>query len=310
VPPTLELVPPEEGDPQATALVEVYVRTGPGDQYPAYGIALTGANARVIGKSEDGQWLVVRLNPEVVGAGFGWVAMAYTQPANIDTVAVIETPELPPAVEVPPPPSGAATATALDYVNLRSGPGTNYLIVGVANPGATGEVSGKSEDGAWWQVKVPVDRVPAGVAWVSADWVSTTNTESVAVVAAPEAPPTEVATTPPAENQCVLVSQDPADYTTFPPNTGFGVTWVLQNTGDAAWSSGEVDFVYQGSVDGIRLHQNWDVYDIGSTVQPGDTYTINGSLITPPQPGEYGEAWALQEGNSVLCTFWIIVNVE
>ena len=310
VPPTLELVPPGPDDPQATALIEVYVRTGPGEQYPAYGIALTGANARVIGKSEDGLWLVVRIDPDIVGAGYGWVAAAYTQPANIESVVVIASPEPPPEVVVSPPPSGAATATAIDYVNLRSGPGTNYLILGVASPGASGELSGKSQDGAWWQVVVPADRIPAGVAWVSADWVSTASTESVPVVEAPPPPPTEVTTEPSPQTQCVLVSQDPPDGSTFPPSTGFGVEWVLQNTSDTAWDQGEADLVFVGAVDGVRLHQNWDLYDITATVQPGETYTVSGGLITPPDPGQYGEAWAIQQGPDLLCTFWILVNVQ
>jgi uncharacterized protein YraI len=99
VPPTVELVPPAEGDPQAVALTQIYVRNGPGDTYPAYGIAQTNAKARVVGKSQDGAWLTVRLNPEVVGLGYGWVATAYTQPSNIDSVAVVAAPSQPPPVQ-------------------------------------------------------------------------------------------------------------------------------------------------------------------------------------------------------------------
>ena len=60
----------------------------------------------------------------------------------------------------------------------------------------------------------------------------------------------------------------------------------------------------------MRLHQNWDVYDITATVQPGENFTVNGSLITPDEPGQYGEAWAIQQGQNILCTFWIIVTVQ
>jgi len=310
VPATVELVPPQPGDPQATALTEVYVRTGPGDNYPAYGIAPTGTVARVVGKSEDGQWWVVRIDPKVVGAGYGWVAAAYTQAANTESVTVIATPELPPAVVTEPLPAGVPSATAIDYVNLRTGPGTNYLILGVAAPGATAEVSGKSADGLWWQVKVPVAYTSAGVAWVSADWVTTANTDSVPVAEAPAAPPTDVSTTPPPATQCVLVSQDPADNSTFPLSTGFGMTWVLQNTSGTAWEADKVDLVFLGAIDGQRLHQNGDVYDITTTVQPGESYTVSGGLITPAEPGQYGEAWALQQEGTALCTFWVLVNAQ
>ena len=78
VPPTADLVPPGPDEPQTTALVNTYVRTGPAANYPAYGIAPAGALAGVIGKSEDGKWWVVRLNPDTVGDGYGWVEAQYT----------------------------------------------------------------------------------------------------------------------------------------------------------------------------------------------------------------------------------------
>ncbi len=37
VPPTVEMVPPEPTDPQVLTLANVYLRTGPGTNYPAYG---------------------------------------------------------------------------------------------------------------------------------------------------------------------------------------------------------------------------------------------------------------------------------
>ena len=310
VPTSVDLVPPAAGDPQATALVNVYIRTGPGQNYPAYGIAPTGSTARVIGKSEDGLWWVVRLDPAKVGAGYGWVEAAYTQASNTEAVTVIATPEAPPAVVVPPPPAGAATATALDYVNLRSGPGTNYLIYGVAAPGATGEVTGKSSDGMWWQVKIPTEYVASGAAWVAAQWVTTANTENVPVVEAPPAPPSDISPTPPPANQCVLVSQDPADNTAFSPNTGFSMTWVLQNTSATTWPGATTNLVFLGAMNGIRLHQNGDRYGISQDVNPGANYTVSGPMIAPSQPGQYGEAWSLQDGNNTWCTFWVIINVN
>jgi hypothetical protein len=74
---------------------------------------------------------------------------------------------------------------------------------------------------------------------------------------------------------------------------------------------GETDIVFQGAMNGIRLHQNFDVYDIPYTVNPGETLTLDGSLITPADPGQYGEAWAIQQGaNTIYCTFWIVVNAQ
>ena len=57
----------------------------------------------MIGKSEDGLWWVVRLNPENVGAGYGWVMAQYTQASNVESIQTIATPALPQTVTPPPP---------------------------------------------------------------------------------------------------------------------------------------------------------------------------------------------------------------
>jgi uncharacterized protein YraI len=312
VPPSTAMVPPGSSDPQATALVQTYVRTGPANNYPAYGFAKAGSTGRVLGKSQDGLWLTVRLDPTIVGLGYGWVEAAFTQQSNTGSVPVVAAPNTtPPPVNPTPPPAGTASATAVDYVNLRNGPGTNYLIVGIAPPGATGEVTGKSQDGAWWQVKVPATVTAEGVAWVSADWVTTANTGSVPVVSAPPPPPPMPAQpTPPPAGSCQLVGQTPPDGTTYPTSYGFGVTWVLKNTSSEAWNNTDVDVVFQGAMGDQRLHQGADVFDLPYTTNPGQTVTISGNGITPANAGQYGEAWALMRGQTNLCTFWIIVNAQ
>jgi len=92
VPPTTDMVPPEPTDPQVLTLANVYVRTGPGTNYPAYGLVPYGKTGRVIGKSEDGKWWVVRLDPTKVSAGYGWVSGDYTQASNVEGVQTIQTP--------------------------------------------------------------------------------------------------------------------------------------------------------------------------------------------------------------------------
>lgn len=326
VPPTTELVPPGASDPQLVVLANAYVRTGPAINYPAYGIAQAGVSGRVIGKSEDGLWWVVRLNPEKIGAGYGWVEGAYTQASNVDNIQTIQNPtgyqtEPPPS----PPSAGVPVATAIDYVNVRSGPGTNYQVLVAAPPNASAEVTGKSSDGAWWQVKISTTYSADGLGWVSADWVITQNTSAVPVVAAPPAPPTpppseatppptaEAATAvpPPATGtpSCSLVSQNPADGTVFSPGTSFNTTWVLQNTGTGNWEAGEVDIRYIAAQNNILLHQGSDVYDLTNTVGPGMTYNFTVPMISPFNPGSYGELWQVAWGGSLLCEFYVYISV-
>lgn len=64
---------------------------------------------------------------------------------------------------------------ALQTVRLRSGPGTQYAIVGRVFAGMTARVTGTSGDGRWWRVLCPDDSV--GSCWVSADPTLTRPTE-------------------------------------------------------------------------------------------------------------------------------------
>ena len=191
--PEVPVPTPAPGLPSATALEAINLRSGPGTLYPSYGVAPKGATAELIGVSSTGQWWVVKLTPDIAPTGQGWVYGQYIQASNADNVPVVPAPPEPPPVELPPPPSGAPTATALDVVNIRSGPGTQYPAYGVAQKGAKGEVIGVSEDGQWWVVKLPATLVGSGQGWVSADWVETSNTTGVPVIPPPDQqPPVDV----------------------------------------------------------------------------------------------------------------------
>lgn len=312
VPPTTELVPPEAGDPQATAIANVYVRTGPATNFPAYGVAVAGGTARVLGVSEDGQWWVVRLDPQYVGAGYGWVDGAYTTAQNVEGVPVVETPDASTTTAPPPPPEGVPTATALEAVNVRSGPGTNYPVLFVAPAGATGEVSGKSSDGAWWQVKISTEFSADGFGWVSADWVVTQNTENVPVVEAPAAPPPVEATPPPSSSSaaaCALVSQVPADGTAIPMGTSFSTTWVIQNTSTTKWDANEFDVVFMGAYNNVYLHTGPDGYDLPVTVEPGATVNITIPMLAPFSSGAFGEMWQIMQGSQAVCPTYVYIAV-
>ena len=311
VPPTTDMVPPGPSDPQATALVNTYVRTGPATNYPAYGIAPAGSNGLVIGKSEDGQWWAVRLNPEKVGAGYGWVSAQYVQASNTTNVQTIQNPETHPTVPPQPaPPAGTPTGTATEYLNVRTGPGTVYPILGVAPPGATSEITGKSADGAWWQVKVPAQFSSTGLGWVSASYVIAQNTGSVPVVSAPPPPPTVPATPPPAATSgCTLVSQSPADGTQFNISQPFNTTWVLKNTGPNAWDQNSVDITYVGAYNNVQLHTGSDIFDLSANVNAGATYNFTVSMIAPFSGGTYGEMWQVNQGSTVFCQFYVYIVV-
>ena len=83
--------------------------------------------------------------------------------------------------------SGTKTLEFTDGVILRAGPGTNYDKLGSEPAGYVAPVTGKSEDGKWYQIAYGArNRV-----WVSADWVYIeSGTENIPILQAPATPTT------------------------------------------------------------------------------------------------------------------------
>jgi hypothetical protein len=88
------------------------------------------------------------------------------------------------------------------------------------------------------------------------------------------------------------------------------MSWTIQNTSSTAWDMNEADLTFLGAQNGVRLHLGGDVYDLTSTVNPGDTYDVALDAIAPSAAGNYGEAWGIVAGNTTLCPFWLLIQVK
>lgn len=109
-----------------------------------------------------------------------------TPTASRTLVAALETPGAVGTAEPNLKPTDVKYVRALQDINIRKGPGTNFDIVGGVYKGQTAEVTGyQSADGQWWRVVCPVENVPA--CWVSADTQLTEPTDK------PNTSPTESA---------------------------------------------------------------------------------------------------------------------
>ena len=89
-------------------------------------------------------------------------------------------------VVVPTAAPGVPTVTADVNVNIRSGPGTEYPVIGILAQGLSAEVIGVSADGTWWAIKYPPAR--NGQGWVLGQYVTAENTENVPVLPPPPVP--------------------------------------------------------------------------------------------------------------------------
>ncbi len=138
-------------------------------------------------------------------------------------------------------------------VNIRSGPSTDFSVIGVAPEGMEGQIVGISEDGQWWVARVP--DAPNGLGWVAAAYVEATNVDDVPVVPTPEvfefaeAPSETAVETPdelPADSIIVFSASrvlregnrayDLEDIYTVSPQTGSTASLVIQNAMQPSYS--------------------------------------------------------------------------
>ncbi len=102
-----------------------------------------------------------------------------------------------PILEAAPVDQSTPYVTTLIDLNVRTGPGTNYPVVGVLKQGQNANIMGKSPNGNWWKIQCP-----AGVGsecWTSAgaQYSTASNASGVAVAAVPQPPATYTPTASP-----------------------------------------------------------------------------------------------------------------
>lgn len=150
-----------------TLASDANLRSGPGTTFDSVGTASLGDTIIIVGQNEAADWyitdtgdwifatLVTAEIPEefpvvdeqgviLSGPGAGQSVI----PEAPDEEA---TPEPTPDDVSEPPPAGAQAVTNAD-ANLRSGPGTNFAVVGSAPAGTTLTIVGRNSAGDWYQL--------------------------------------------------------------------------------------------------------------------------------------------------------------
>lgn len=146
-------------DPGSMATVAsgaLNVRSGPGPFAGVLGQLRQGAQVLVLGQNPDGSWLQVR-SPH----GVGWVS---AQLVVLSGVPGIIQDALPVTGE------GPYAIVRAAYLNVRTGPGDNYAILGAVGASDELPIVGRTADSTWFQVQTPF-----GTGWVSGSYVITRN---------------------------------------------------------------------------------------------------------------------------------------
>ena len=140
--PTEPTPAPSNPEAEQTAKTTEYVnfRTGPGTNYSSKGVISLGTTVTVTDTSNS-QWYAVRLS----NGSTGYIFAQYLK--------LTDNTSAPTATPAPSDPANEKTAKTTEYVNFRTGPGTNYSSKGVISLGTTVTVTDTSN--SQWYCRPP-----------------------------------------------------------------------------------------------------------------------------------------------------------
>jgi uncharacterized protein YraI len=143
---------------EGTLGIKVNVRSGPGTTYDSLGQMDAGVKVQVVARDVSGSWFLI-IYP-ASSQGLGWVAAQFvTIPAGTQ-VPLQSTP-------TPAGPSGRL----LQRLNVRSGPGTSFNLLGLLEANSPVLLTGKNNTASWFQIIYPSG--PGGRGWITAQYVQT-----------------------------------------------------------------------------------------------------------------------------------------
>ncbi len=281
-------------------MVLIYLSAGP--EAPDYALASAVANAQGQFNANliipfDSRWTTPGAAAVIARTGNNGVAAQATlyitdaviQPtvgATIlpgpTTAAATPTATVLPAPTSTPAP-GAPSLTAATDLNVRGGPDTAYPALGLLKAGQSAEITGRSADGGWWQIKF------LGVAgergWVSAKYADAQNVSNVPVVQAPGLPPTPKPTVTPVLPTAtpVIITDWRGEYYSNPNLSGAPVLVRNDVAVSFNWGGGSPAANLPGDGFSARWSRNiWfpaGEYRFWLTVDDGVRVWVDGNLV-------------------------------
>jgi hypothetical protein len=92
------------------------------------------------------------------------------------------------------------------------------------------------------------------------------------------------------------------------PNAPFVISWTFQNTGACTWD--ETYLMYFESGTSMTQSPGYPVVQVGQTVAPGQSVTVDVGMTAPGKMGDYQASWRLQNNQGeTLMTFGVIIKV-
>ena len=165
----------EDGEVNAKTTADVNFRSGPGTNYNSKAVIGSGTGI-IVTDTGNSQWYAVRLT----NGSTGYIYAEY-----IRITGDVGTPSAP-AEPTPAPsnPEAEQTAKTTEYVNFRTGPGTNYSSKGVVSLGTTVTVTDTSNS-QWYAVRL----ANGSTGYIFAQYIKITSTPSATATPAPTPTP-------------------------------------------------------------------------------------------------------------------------
>lgn len=105
---------------------------------------------------------------------------------------------------------------------------------------------------------------------------------------------------------CTVIYQDPQDGTSKTKATTFDVRWTIKNTSSQTWRGDSVDIRFMS---GDRMHSGNDVRDMPYDVGSNGMLDLVVSMTAPATAGSYTSNWALVQGSTSVCNFYVQIRV-
>ncbi len=173
VPSATPVPPSPTPSPSATPLAgitstQLYVRGQPSAAGAQLGLIGAAAPLQIVGRDSGGNWYQI-IFPAGSGST-GWVSAKYVVAENPNAIPIV----------------GAAgdqglTATVVQELNVRSGPGTGFDSLGTLNPSDVVTLTGRDNSSTWLQIGYSAG--PNGRGWVAAGYVEAPSLDGLPVIA-------------------------------------------------------------------------------------------------------------------------------
>ncbi|WP_417105649.1 SH3 domain-containing protein [Hominenteromicrobium sp.] len=161
--------PAPSGSEQSAKTTEyVNFRSGPGTNYSSKGVIASGTTVTVTDRSNS-QWYAVRL----ANGSTGYIFAQYLKLNSSSSATATPAPTQAPS-------GSEQSAKTTEYVNFRSGPGTNYSSKGVIASGTTVTVTDRSNS-QWYAVRL----ANGSTGYIFAQYLKVTGTSSATPTQAP-----------------------------------------------------------------------------------------------------------------------------